>query len=53
MRSHGNPSNPASACPECNSACVLIGTQQLKVCTNCDWKDEEWTLSKEQRPIYG
>lgn len=48
-----NPMNPASPCPECGYSCVLIGTQQLKVCTSCDWKDKEWTLSKEQRPIYG
>lgn len=52
MRSHGNPSNPASACPECGSACVLIGSQQLKMCT-CGWRDENWTLEEDQEPVYG
>lgn len=39
-------------CPECHSPTVSVGSQQLKMC-GCGWKDENWTLSKDQQPLYG
>lgn len=39
-------------CPECGSNTVSIGSQRLKMCT-CGWKDDNWTLDKDQQPLYG
>lgn len=47
-----NPHNPAKPCPECHSSCILMGTLNTKVCSDCGWKDENWKREKDEPELY-